>query len=227
MTYKIICKIKNFRRDLDLTQEELSSKLGISRQSLISLEQGKSLPSLNLAFDISQFFNKAIEELFSDIDNKLTNSLPGANMEVKMPRQIIPWRGFGGLFDDDSIERESSLDFPTKISSLIPAIDVYDEGAKLILEAQIPGIKIEDIKVEAADDHVVLSGERKQKIEEKEKKYYLKEVNYGSFSRVIPLPTKVNPDKISASLNDGLLKLVLPKSEEKQRKEIKIINNKK
>lgn len=67
---RILCRIRALRKEKDLTQEELADKLGISRQSIISVESGKSLPSLSLALQIADLFEKTVEEIFIFSDNQ-------------------------------------------------------------------------------------------------------------------------------------------------------------
>lgn len=237
MTFKIICKIKNLRHDKDLTQEDLAEKLGISRQSLINLEQGKWLPSLDLALNIANFFDQTVEEVFTDLKlfenlNKNINlTLPDEekkvgrmNREANMPRGLMPWRPFGlSRFFDEDFDEELMSDIPLiRTTMSVPAINVYEKGNNVMVEAQLPGINADDVKIEVADDHVALSGERKEEKEEKEKNYYRKEVSYGSFSRVIPLPVKVNSDQAEATHENGMLKITLPKIENKKRKTIEV-----
>jgi len=244
MTFKIICKIKNLRHDKDLTQEDLAEKLGISRQSLINLEQGKWLPSLDLALNIANFFDQTVEEVFTDLENleKLINDarhqsnnfveagdptslkLRGARRETNMPRGLMPWRPFGlSRFFEEDMDEELMSDIPLIRSAMsVPAVNVFEKGNNIVVEMQLPGIKEEDVKIEVADDHVAISGERKQNIEDKDKNYFRREVNYGTFTRVIPLPAKVNSDDAVAVTDNGVLTITLPKSEIKKRKEVKI-----
>lgn len=246
MTFRIMCKIRDLRHEKDLTQEDLAEKLGISRQSLINLEQGKWLPSLDLALNIANFFDQTVEEVFTDLENleniinharqqsikldkadsppsSANRGLRGAR-EVNMPRGLMPWRPFGlSRFFDEDFDDDLMMDIPVIRPSLsAPSINVFEKGKTVVVEAHLPGIKAEDVKIEVADDHVALSGERKEEKEEKDKNYYRKEVSFGSFSRVIPLPVKVNSDKAEASAEDGVLTITLPKTEEKKRKEVKI-----
>ncbi len=185
MKYIIHCHLKNLRQKQELTQEELAEKLGISRQALIALEQGKSLPSLNLALEMSSLFEKSIEEIFFDEDFL---------MPIELTRRAIR----------------------------TPSVNVYEKEKNVIVEAQLPGIKIENVDIEVADNYVSLSGEQKEEKEDKDKNFYRKEVSYGSFSRVIPLPVKVKSDKVEAEAKDGILKITLPKTEVKKAKKLKI-----
>lgn len=69
---------------------------------------------------------------------------------------------------------------------------------------------------------LTIKGEKKQEREKKEENYHLIERSYGAFTRSIQLPAEVNSEKITASYKNGVLKIVLPKSEEARKKEVKI-----
>ena len=103
-----------------------------------------------------------------------------------------------------------------------PAVDVYEDKDNIIINAEIPGVKKEDIKIELTGNQLTISGERKLEKEEKKKNYHRIERFYGNFMRTFTIPDTVQKDKISASYKDGVLKVVLPKAEEAKPKEIKI-----
>ncbi len=103
-----------------------------------------------------------------------------------------------------------------------PAVDVYEDKDNIIINAEIPGVKKEDIKIELTGNQLTISGERKLEKEEKKKNYHRIERFYGNFMRTFTIPDTVQKDKISASYKDGILKVVLPKAEEAKPKEIKI-----
>jgi HSP20 family protein len=90
------------------------------------------------------------------------------------------------------------------------------------VKAEVPGLEPKDIDISLSDGLLTIKGEKKQEREEKEENYHLVERSYGSFARSIRLPNEVQSDKIDASYKNGVLKIVLPKSEEAKKKEIKI-----
>lgn len=104
-----------------------------------------------------------------------------------------------------------------------PSIDLVRKGDALVLKADIPGIKPEEVKIEVEDDVLTISGEHREETEEKKEHYVRRERRYGSFSRSMVMPKGVDADQIDASVKDGVLevRVPLPKSEEKQRVEIK------
>lgn len=103
-----------------------------------------------------------------------------------------------------------------------PSLDLSETKNDFIVKAEIPGIDPKDIDISLSNDVLTIKGEKKQEKEEKEENYHLIERSYGSFTRSIRLSREVQSDKIKASYKDGILKVLLPKSEEAKKKEIKI-----
>jgi len=113
--------------------------------------------------------------------------------------------GFGDLMQQD------------KTGMWSPQIEVSEDDGQLMVRADLPGLKKEDVNVEISDGMIVISGERKQERQDKRKGYYRSERNYGSFSRAIPLPEGANLDDAKASFNDGVLEITVPMPQEKQK----------
>lgn len=107
-----------------------------------------------------------------------------------------------------------------EVTTWSPRVDVYEKDNKLIIEAEIPGAKKEDVEVKIKDNAVVIKGEVKKEEEEKDKTYYRSERFYGVFERVIPLPVEVKAEEAKASFENGVLKVEIPKAVEE--KEIKV-----
>ena len=95
-----------------------------------------------------------------------------------------------------------------------PSIDVYEADNALIVTADIPGLKKEEIDVSILDGTLTIKGEKKMDDKLKEENYFRSERCYGSFSRSIQLPSEVETDKVTATYKDGVLELKLPKKEE-------------
>ena len=91
--------------------------------------------------------------------------------------------------------------------------DVTDTGDAFVLDAELPGFKKEDIKIDVENDCLTISAERKVDEEEKQKNFIKRERFYGSFSRSFDV-SGVNVDGIEAAYNDGILKLTMPKKVE-------------
>lgn len=91
-----------------------------------------------------------------------------------------------------------------------PQIEVSRRGNELVVCADLPGMKKEDLRVEVREDHLVLEGERRQEHQGEEGGFYRSERSYGHFYRAIPLPEGTNPDQAQASFRDGVLEVKLP-----------------
>ncbi|MBN1870395.1 MAG: Hsp20/alpha crystallin family protein [Candidatus Omnitrophica bacterium] len=103
-----------------------------------------------------------------------------------------------------------------------PAIDVHDSKDNIVIKADLPGLKKEDINVSVQDDLLTISGEKKKESEVKEEDYIRTERYYGSFHRALRLPGQVDAAKVNATFKDGVLQLTLPKKEEAKPKQITI-----
>lgn len=102
-----------------------------------------------------------------------------------------------------------------------PVIDLYEDNDNLVVKAEVPGMKKEDIQITLHGDTLSISGERK--LERKtDSGTYRSERFEGRFHRVFSLPTVVNPDKITATYADGLLTISMPKAEEAKPKQIPV-----
>jgi len=109
-----------------------------------------------------------------------------------------------------------------KRSSEYPYVNVAEYKNEIQVVAEIPGVPKENVRLQYHDGMLTISGERKAP-EQKEKSDWLRqEILYGSFSRTIQLPEKVNAEKISAEHSNGVLRVTLPKAEEVKPKDITI-----
>jgi HSP20 family protein len=86
-----------------------------------------------------------------------------------------------------------------------PHIEMFEQDGKLIVQADLPGLRKEDVHAQIEDDAVILSGERQQETKKNESGTYLSERAYGSFYRVIPLPEGVDASTATATFRDGVL----------------------
>lgn len=91
-----------------------------------------------------------------------------------------------------------------------PAIEVKEKEGKLVVTAELPGVKKEDVKVHIDGDMLVVEGERKEEKEEKREGYYHSERSYGKFYRTIQLPEGAKPDLTAAAFNNGVLEITIP-----------------
>lgn len=103
-----------------------------------------------------------------------------------------------------------------------PAVDIYETGDALVVEAELPGADAKDIDVSVEDGVLTIKGERRQEKELKEENYYRVERAYGMFQRAIRLPADVDAGKVSAGLDGGVLRVTVPKTEPKKAKTIPV-----
>ena len=104
----------------------------------------------------------------------------------------------------------------------LPALDVKEEKDSIVVKADLPGIKKEEIDISVDGSVLTLRGERKSEKEEKDKNYYKLERSFGSFQRSIDLGTPVIEEKIKATYKDGVLEVVLPKGAQSNTKRITV-----
>jgi len=127
------------------------------------------------------------------------------------------------LFDDFF----SGFPFPERRRGLMegewaPTVDVAETDENIVVTAELPGVKQNDVEISVINDVLTLKGEKKEEKEIKKENYHRIERSYGSFQRSITLPTGVQADKAKATYKDGVLTVTIPKVEEAKPKSIKI-----
>jgi len=143
--------------------------------------------------------------------------------------ELIPWRPLREIIPING-EMEDLFDrFFGNITSMepakkgwVPTVDIAETNDAIVVNAEIPGIEPENIGISLSGDILTIEGEKKQKNEEKEEKYYRMERNYGNFSRSVRIPVEIQSEKINAKYKNGTLKITLPKKEEAKPREIKV-----
>jgi HSP20 family protein len=103
-----------------------------------------------------------------------------------------------------------------------PAVDLLEREDSLVLKADLPGLREEDVQLEVRENVLTISGERKADFEGKQNGYYRVERAYGRFARSLTLPEGVDADKIDASFDNGVLEVTIPKPEERKPRRIEI-----
>lgn len=97
-----------------------------------------------------------------------------------------------------------------KMTPWAPKMDVFEKNGELIVKADLPGMKKEEVSVALEEENLILKGERKEETEVKEEDFYRAELNYGAFYRRLPLAFKADPTKIVAQFKDGVLEVHVP-----------------
>ena len=126
-------------------------------------------------------------------------------------------RAFGG-YAYGSREREDEM----QLSAWAPPVDIAEEKDRILITAELPGFKEDQIEIQSENGMLTLRGERKFENETDGKSYHRVERSYGQFVRSFSLPNNVDREKIQASFKDGLLQVELPKREDAKPRTIKI-----
>lgn len=105
---------------------------------------------------------------------------------------------------------------------MAPRVNVIERDDEIVVRAEVPGVKKEDLDVSVTENAVSIKGSTRQEEEEDKGDYFRREIVTGSFARTVGLPGSVDPDKAKASFQDGVLELKIPKVTKARRKRIKV-----
>ena len=136
---------------------------------------------------------------------------------------LSPFRGRRGFYDPVSemnrmfdemlggglARRQGGQQQRAEVTEWAPAIDVVAKDGDLVLRAELPGVKSEDVDITLQNNVLTLSGERKAEQEEERGGYYVRERRYGSFSRSLTVPEGVDESKIHARYENGVLEVTV------------------
>ena len=141
--------------------------------------------------------------------NRWTNTPDVKSLQAQLNRIFEPFARFA-VGDEDLVS-----------GNWVPPVDVAETQEKIVVRAEVPGMKQSDIQIEFENGLLTLRGERK--IEKNESvQWHRVERTYGNFSRSFTLPRTVDPERISATYRDGILEIEVPKREEAKPKQIRI-----
>lgn len=137
------------------------------------------------------------------------------------------WRPFNPFSDLDRLHRELSrtagkLGFDGEGVSFTPAVDIVEREDRVLLTADLPGVKQDDIEAKVHDGVLVLSGKREQSHREETDGYVYSERTYGSFMRQFRLGDNVDPEGINARFKDGVLTVEIPMKAEAAPRQIPV-----
>ena len=99
-----------------------------------------------------------------------------------------------------------------------PQIEVRQQGDRIVVRADLPGVKREDVHIDVENDLLTIRGERREERTEEEGGFVRSERMYGQFSRTIPLPSGVDPEECEAKFQDGVLEVSIPMPSQNQRR---------
>jgi len=107
-------------------------------------------------------------------------------------------------------------------AGVFPPINLTEDTDKFYVRAELPGVMSDDIEMQATAKNLSISGERKIQAENEEVRYHRREREAGKFSRIITMPTEIDPDRIEAKMQDGILTIHVPKAEAVKPRQISI-----
>jgi HSP20 family protein len=142
----------------------------------------------------------------------------------RMPR-ATPFGDIDRMFDDffgRRWMRPFAWERPFAEMPTVPSVDVIDREDEVVVRAEVPGYKKEELEISVANSSLTIKGETKTEEKEEKGDYYRCEISHGAFSRTVALPAEVDDSKAKASVKDGVLELTLPKIEKSKRHTIAI-----
>ena len=145
---------------------------------------------------------------------------------TERPNFMNPWAEFDRIrrgFDQFS---RNFIDDDARYgrATVFPPLNMYEEKEQLVVKAEIPGVKTEDLDISLEGETLTLKGTRIQHKPEEKKSFHRREIERGTFSRAVSLPTRVDPDKVSARLENGILTITISKAAETKPRQVKVLS---
>lgn len=143
---------------------------------------------------------------------------------------LIRWEPFREI---DSLQREMNRLFDTLATgpdsgsitagpTFTPVAEMHETPDAVELRVEVPGMEAKDLNVQVTAEAVSISGERKSEQKTEEKGMTRSEFRYGQFQRIIPLPTRIQNERVQAEYTNGILRLTLPKAEAEKNKVVTV-----
>jgi len=123
---------------------------------------------------------------------------------------------------DALFQNVSGRERPYRREGVYPLVNISEDADHIYVQAELPGVKPEDLEITLKEQNLVLRGERKIPAEEKDVNYHRRERESGFFRRALRLPAQVDPNKVEASCQDGVLTITLAKPEEVKPRQISV-----
>jgi HSP20 family protein len=145
---------------------------------------------------------------------------------IDRPNIRNPWAEFDRLRRslDQFSQNYTNDDTRYGRTTVFPPLNIYEEKEHLVIKAEIPGVKSEDLDISVEGETLTLKGTRKQHSEDDKQSFHRREIERGTFSRAISLPIKVDPDNVSATLKNGILTVIIGKATEIKPRQVKILS---
>lgn len=142
--------------------------------------------------------------------------------ELRLARTWAPWRDLSRLQDEVNRLFSGELD---QRALTTPAINVWTNEDGAVLRAMLPDFSASDIDISVLGDSVTISGKRAAPEAHKEATYHRREREFGSFTRTLQLPFRLEPDQVEAEFKNGMLQLTLPRAASDRPKRISVKAN--
>jgi len=145
---------------------------------------------------------------------------------IVMRRQIVDEdlqemrRQLGGVFD--TVPAQWTREITRPETEWQPAVEVFENGHEVVVRAALPSVDSQQVDITITNEAVTFKGSRNRE-EQKDCTYYLRELRYGAFLRTVPLPTEVKTGEATASYKDGMLEVRLPKSDRAKNTTVKVV----
>lgn len=210
--------VRDLRQSHQLSQDELAQALGISRQSIISLERGEYLPSFPLLLSLIEFFNCALDELVEgapQIQKVVQKNEEGGEQRMQVTRWD-PFQAIDRMHDEmnDMVEKTfGRVDWPRALGATAGAMNIHETDSGYEIQMQVPGFKESEINLELSENTLTVSGEKKAEEKEEKKNLIRREWEHTSFSRSLKFAHPIKDENVEAKLADGTLTIHAPKVE--------------
>ncbi len=146
---------------------------------------------------------------------------------------LIKWDPFADLLSiqekmnklfEDTLHRSGSFDADEefRMANWIPPVDIYETTDEIILKAELPEVKKDEVEINVDNNILTLTGKREFEKETEKENFHRIERSYGGFKRSFNLPATIDQEKIDADFKNGILKITMRKKEESKPRQIEI-----
>lgn len=136
---------------------------------------------------------------------------------------LIRWSPFGEMdqfFDEDDWGTVPSVFSKEAFSA--PRMNIYEENENIVAEAELPNVDPDNVDISIEEDVLTISGRAEQEKKEEDKRYFKREIRRGKFSRRFALPQPIKAEEASASYEDGVLEITMPKQEPRKGEKVEV-----
>ena len=126
------------------------------------------------------------------------------------------------LFARPQVPRPEGQEEPMRVPEWTPLVDVSEDATEYLIQAELPEVKKEDVKITMEDGTLTIAGDRKYGKEDNTRKYHRVERAFGTFGRSFSLPDDASPGKVTADFKDGVLKVHLAKNEKARPQQVEV-----